>query len=396
MGAQACIAWFAVVVSATRGLRGVAPGQTAVYSAQQWTCADSDGERVEISGEWVNDGFCDCADGTDEPGTNACTHGRFYCANKGHVSRLIPSSMVDDSFCDCCDGSDEPPGSCPDACAAQAATVSAEEVAREATLQVVRQKRVVLSRKAKEAMSEVTQQIDRLQVIGKKLTTQLQEAAGDGAASYRLRSQLQRLQGTYRSLLALRDGGLGDYLAVASDCVETNPAVSEKLFAGGSKNYVAKSYVFRVCPFRFVVQIDRDRQAWEVDNCVARAGEHARGDCEAEAAQNNRGAEPEPTLLGMWLSDAWGVGQGRSTRYMLFRDPGGACANGLQRSVNVSLLCGLGDKVVRVAENGMCNYEMSLETPLACDLSVLEDDDDDDDEDEEEEDEEQDEFPDEL
>jgi len=98
----------AVVASASEAgettLRGVRKRDMHLYNVERFKCRGS--ERI-IPPSLINDDFCDCEDGSDEPGTNACANGVFYCQNKGHVGQDIPSSRVNDGICDCCDGSDE-------------------------------------------------------------------------------------------------------------------------------------------------------------------------------------------------------------------------------------------------------------------------------------------------
>ncbi|GAB6032758.1 hypothetical protein CHUAL_011625 [Chamberlinius hualienensis] len=96
----------AVVVAAdvTRP-RGVSITKNTFYNPEiDFTCLDG---SLVIPFRYVNDDFCDCIDGSDEPGTPACPNGIFHCTNAGHKPYNIPSSRVNDGICDCCDASDE-------------------------------------------------------------------------------------------------------------------------------------------------------------------------------------------------------------------------------------------------------------------------------------------------
>ncbi|BCR87650.1 putative protein kinase C substrate [Aspergillus chevalieri] len=113
--------------------RGVAPEFSKFYKdPETFTCISHPALQVPFSA--VNDDYCDCPDGSDEPGTSACSYlsphsplsvadrpgandldltsalPGFYCKNKGHRPWYIPFQRVNDGICDydfCCDGSDE-------------------------------------------------------------------------------------------------------------------------------------------------------------------------------------------------------------------------------------------------------------------------------------------------
>lgn len=91
-------------VAATRP-KGVRAELASLYNpANDFRCLDGSSTVPFIQ---VNDDYCDCEDGSDEPGTSACPEGKFYCENVGHRELVLPSGRVGDGLCDCCDGSDE-------------------------------------------------------------------------------------------------------------------------------------------------------------------------------------------------------------------------------------------------------------------------------------------------
>jgi hypothetical protein len=78
--------------------RGVNPIDMSSYVSTDpyFACLRTPG--LMIARSRVNDDFCDCPDGSDEPGTNACPgpKTRFFCAGE---RMLLTSSFVNDGIC---------------------------------------------------------------------------------------------------------------------------------------------------------------------------------------------------------------------------------------------------------------------------------------------------------
>lgn len=86
---------------ATASLRGVTPAHMDKYSGSTFTCDNgksksSLGLRLDIYIVVINDDYCDCIDGSDEPGTSACPNSSFYCINEKFIPKSILSSRVND------------------------------------------------------------------------------------------------------------------------------------------------------------------------------------------------------------------------------------------------------------------------------------------------------------
>lgn len=187
--APTCSSWTAALNGALH-----ADGQCLVAKyykdAETFTCISNPSIKLPVAR--LNDDYCDCPDGSDEPGTSACSYlsplsppqpigsdGKdvnttpalpgFYCKNKGHQPSYIPFTSVNDGACDyelCCDGSDEYEHvggiKCEDRCAAIGKEWRKADEARQKSLAAARQRRKELVAEAGRLRKEVE---DRIQTL---------------------------------------------------------------------------------------------------------------------------------------------------------------------------------------------------------------------------------------
>ncbi|ODQ53776.1 hypothetical protein SAICODRAFT_43226, partial [Saitoella complicata NRRL Y-17804] len=208
--------------------RGVPKSKASLYLPSpdgSFTCLDN---SKTIPFSRVNDDYCDCPDGSDEPGTSACENGKFHCMNRGHVPGWLSSSRVGDGICDydvCCDGSDEEwvfPGLCPDRCAEigkaareaerEKRRINAEGWAeREKLVAEAAQKRAEVEQKLEEARAKITAARHREALLKQNLDEILAHEAtiakrlgsgGAAAVAQKAREKIARYQNAIQSLRA--------------------------------------------------------------------------------------------------------------------------------------------------------------------------------------------------
>ncbi|KAK5150924.1 hypothetical protein LTS14_009727 [Recurvomyces mirabilis] len=175
--------------------RGVSPEFAKFYKdTTAFTCISN--PLIKLPVNRINDDYCDCPDGSDEPGTSACAHlsplsphtpadvgpnganstlalPGFYCKNRGHVPTYVPFTNVNDGICDydlCCDGSEEWEHvggvKCEDKCQQIGKEWKKVDEVRQKSLGNAGRKRKELVAEAKRKRKEVE---DRLQTLGTEI-----------------------------------------------------------------------------------------------------------------------------------------------------------------------------------------------------------------------------------
>lgn len=161
---------------------------------------------ITIKSSQVNDNSCDCPDGSDEPGTAACSNldplspaqplplsssgttsttnilPGFWCENKGHVGAYVPFVYVNDGVCDydlCCDGSEEYSHAGGVKCENRCDTIGKEhrklEEARKQVKEKAAKRRRTMAKEARELRRRVEAKITSLEEEIKGLQTKKEE-----------------------------------------------------------------------------------------------------------------------------------------------------------------------------------------------------------------------------
>ncbi|KNC53650.1 glucosidase 2 subunit beta [Thecamonas trahens ATCC 50062] len=408
-------------------VHGLAPHRGEAYSADGVWCVAADGSADAtpqlLPWSAINDGYCDCADAADEPGTAACAgrtpHATFHCPNLGSMPKDVPVSFVGDGVCDCCDGADEAAAArvaCPNTCV---------EEGQEAVRRIRQRNRVVVAgataklqyiadgsaalaaarQLAQDKASDVDSLRDRLEAA--------KTAATDAETLEKIAKARQaRLQ---------RDRDIAEAAAApasaptdpASDSVEelaedsapeativppSPPPPLEPLDTfeteehgvegirlvppGEEEAVIAAAAAARATRDELQREFNTaEREANEandktrldvgpeaeffplVGKCVSfKTREYEYEVCPFKDARQKSLSGGSSTLLGSW--GKWDPAYDS----MLFEN-GAKCWNGPMRSLRVALVCGSDDELYAIDEPEKCTYTAVLATPAACDAS---------------------------
>eukprot|EP00755_Sulcionema_specki_P017732 Sspe_Gene.65111::Locus_38556_Transcript_1_1_Confidence_1.000_Length_1877::g.65111::m.65111/K08288/PRKCSH; protein kinase C substrate 80K-H len=263
---------------------------------------------------------------------------------------VLVSSMVScDGHCDCCDGADEEGCDGNNKCSGWNTCIKEDAAEAYSLRRQINTTRAALERRAALLDGVVAKyhtfrdEVGRARHFFSKKVEAFRAKVAEGGDEEELREtryQLQHEADQLSQLTKLSHADFGTSLAffpLLGECF--NYTANERYFRGGCAEPEAHNFTFVICPFKYAYQ--------------TRDGE-------------------DPILLGSY----YGLGTATLTAIdnlnpfvaNVHRFQGGApCYNGPDRVVLLRYQCDVKDTFLReVRENGKCEYEGVIHTPLAC------------------------------
>jgi hypothetical protein len=372
----------------------------SVQAEQSLSCKDWSGSWIEVPAARVNDGYCDClGDGADETNSNGCAlninsakfeldsarSSKFLCVNEGYESASIPSSAVDDKICDCCDGTDEIRIKCPKVCLEELedkldrSLLAYQEYDKGIELQAKVLKAVIQRNLPKtiadyKHWSKVVEQTTQQYYQYSSQYKSLSAADQQGQRGHQLHQSIKQLQSYYSSIKS-RQMQLVYLLQIeeTENAPQANGAPLPPKIPDNSENLWISLY--DQCYSYLWVQQRYGAFGAEYDKYnIVFCPLHNTTSTKALEETAQPTGSVTPTVLGIWMneinstqsSSAGSHSVANAPRFRLHHVYGDKCYNGPHRSVGVKILCGQDSSVKSFSENGLCQYELVFQSPVAC------------------------------
>lgn len=395
----AILAFVELAKASSTPIIGVSPAKQSLYEPivdettglKTWHCLSD--PSIILSYDQVNDNYCDCPDGSDEPGTNACPYNpsqKFYCENKGHFPNYIENFKLNDNVCDyevCCDGSDEYlTGACDNKCDAIHSQFLKykDEVTKDISKSLVIkrtliEKAEVAKQRVVDKLNETNDEMEAKEASIKEIEKRMKVAE---AQEHELSENIDDPITTHENQQEVLDAR--PYFSVITIAAKIQQYFSSLKDDLPNKRDNAKSIITEKSHKQSTILLQLDSQIEELKKDLKSL------QSEASIYQENLKIDfGEDDILravvGSWVTGklgeyAYKVGFmdsiyqdntliGKYAGYengRLLYTRGSKCWNGPQRSGEVELICGSDNRLLAVGEPEKCEYHFQLTSPIAC------------------------------
>uniref|UniRef100_A0A7S1KLC1 Glucosidase 2 subunit beta n=1 Tax=Percolomonas cosmopolitus TaxID=63605 RepID=A0A7S1KLC1_9EUKA len=412
-------------------VRGVRKEDLSTYTTLPFTCSTSQSLH---SLSLINDNYCDCANCLDEPGTSASTldpsspRRHFYCENQGYIPKYIFNSFVNDGICDCCDGSDEYDLNgngnvkCENTCQQKGNKIRTELKERihrarlaldlrvDRYVRVAQEKLGGMRRELEQKEEELKLREPELDVLKDQknlaekqeeiqrrlLKEQLEKERG--GQNVEIEQQKEEATGAEQtaaqadstpSALSLEDQihDTGAKVEQIKNSIEESPEIRDFKLDEAEKAraaFAAKEQEVSTLRSR----ITELKSTLDTDFGPDQAFFILKGQCfklkdknyEYELCPFDKSTQKDErgygsTSLGKWGNYVGDETSADTSSHQKYRswlmENGQGCWNGPNRSTRVNLHCGVDEKLTKVDEPSRCVYVMDFETPAACETEDL-------------------------